>query len=283
VIAEELAFAASELERRYVCVFGCSLYCSLIIFYSFVSCLLCSRGHRVLVLRFVAREGAPLEMFFDLDGNIVAEGGEADVMPEVVVVGDSSSEDEKKDMATGVPPAAENVRKTNGASRKRGSSAVLDNGNSLDEEKASKGEVLARNLRTRTSKVSYAEKDHDDDGVTRRRTPSKKKAAKEKVTEDKGDDMKEGVPQNGSEGSQKSAKKAAKDKLEDNSEGLETGDAVAADASGTRPSRKTPKRSDAADKEEKRLALEAAVRAKEVRLTVDMQTTLCLYPDYLPR
>lgn len=195
----------------------------------------------------------------------VAEGGEADVMPEVVVVGDSSSEDEKKDMATGVPPAEENVRKTNGASRKRGSSAVLGNGNSLDEEKASKGEVLARNLRTRTSKVSYAEKDHDDDGVTRRRTPSKKKAAKEKVTEDKGDDMKEGVPQNGSEGSQKSAKKAAKDKLEDNSEGLETGDAVAADASGTRPSRKTPKRSDAADKEEKRLALEAAVRAKEIK------------------
>ena len=181
-----------------------------------------------------------------------AEAGEADVMPEVVVVGDSSSEDEKKPMATDVPPAEGEVSKTNGASRKRGSSTVLENddsGERSNAEKASQGEVQGRSLRTRTSKVSYAEKDHEDDGVTRRKTPSKKRAAKEKVTEDKVDDMKEGVPQNGSEGSQTVATS------------LETGDAGAANASGSGQHRKASKRS----KEEKRLALEAAVRAREVR------------------
>lgn len=233
----------------------------------FVSCFLCE-GEEEKFAVFVVWEGGMVECFCELNGSVVvAEAGEADVMPEVVVVGDSSSEDEKNEMATGGSPAEENVSKTNGASRKRGSSAVLGNDNSQNEEKASKGEVQARNLRTRTSRVSYAEKDHVDEGMTRRKTPSKKRAAKEKVTEEKGDDMKEGVPQNGSEGSQKTVRKVVKEKLEDSSEGLETGDAVAADASGSRSNRKATKR-DAADKEEKRLALEAAVRAKEVRLTV---------------
>ncbi|KAG0596646.1 hypothetical protein M758_UG272600 [Ceratodon purpureus] len=192
---------------------------------------------------------------------VVAEAGD---MTEVVVVGDNSSEDEKKEMVTGGSPTEENVSKTNGASRKRGSSAVLGNNYSQNEEKARKGEALSRNLRTRTSKVSYAEKDHDDEGVARRKTTSKRKTVKEKATEEKGDDVKEGVLQNGSNGSQKSVKKVVKEKLDDNSEELETGDAVVADASGSRSSRKALKK-DAVDKEEKRLALEAAVRAKEIK------------------
>lgn len=175
-------------------------------------------------------------------------------MAEVVVVADSSSEDEKKHLNTDDPPAKENVSKMNGASRKRGSSAVLENDDSkerLNEGKDSKNEVQSRNLRKRTSKVSYAEKEVDDlIGTNRRRTPSKKKNAKEKSTEVKVDGSKEDAPQDGVEDSQ------------------DKGSAVPADATGSRPSRKAPKRRDAADaesKEQKRLAAEAAVRLKEIK------------------
>lgn len=197
---------------------------------------------------FDAWDTAPLKMWLILSGNLDAEAGKADVMADVVVVADSSSEDEKKHLETDAPPA-----KTNGASRKRGSSAVLENDDPQErsnEEKDSKSEVHARNLRKRSSKVSYAEK--EDDYITnRRRTPSKKKPAKEKSIEDKVDGMKEEVAQDGAKESQ------------------DTGDAVAADVTGGPPSRKAPKKRssavDAETKEQKRLAAEAAVRLKEVR------------------
>jgi len=197
--------------------------------------------------------------------NMDTETGEADAMADVVVVADSSSEDEKKHLATDASPAEEKARKTNGASRKRGSSAVLENDDSHErsnEGKDSKNEVQARHLRKRTSKVSYVEKEDDDlIDTNRRKTPSKKKAAKDKSTEDKVDGMKEEAPQDGVEDSP------------------DTGDAAAADATGSRASRKAPKRRDAVDaetkeqkrletKEQRRLAAEAAVRLKEVRLAL---------------
>lgn len=192
----------------------------------------------------------------DIDcGNMDAEAGEADIMADVVVVADSSSEDEKKHLKTDAPSAKENMGKANGASRKRGSSAVLEDDNSEERSKGrkdTKSEAQARSLRTRTSKVSYAEKEDDDlVASNRRRTPSKKKAGKEKSTEDKVDGVKEEGPQ-------------------------DTGDAVDAEATGGRSSRKALRRTsltDAETKEQKRLAAEAAVRAKEVRHSFACITT----------
>lgn len=181
-------------------------------------------------------------------GNMDVEAEEADIMTDVmdvVVVADSSSGDEKKHLKSDSPSVKENIGKANGASRKRGSSAVLDDDDSEDRSKGrkdTKSEAHARSLRTRTSKVSYAEKEDDDLVSNRRKTPSKKKAGKEKSTEDKVDGVKEEAPK-------------------------DTGDTVDGEANGGRSSRKALRRTsltDAETKEQKRLAAEAAVRAKEV-------------------
>lgn len=203
--------------------------------------------------------------------------------------GDTCSDDEKKDpnnlkqeqLVPGVSSVEENSITVNGDARKRASSAVIecdDSHNRLNGGNADRSEATVRSLRKRVSRVSYAEKGPEDDESinNRRKTPSKKRVAKEKTADVKGDVAKEEVPQDGhvkqgvdgvlaEEGSGKESSKVTNGKV---IEELESGDVAIPDANGNRRNRKVSKKSEPEDeqkKEEARLAAEAAVRNRKIK------------------